>query len=134
MIKNLKIKDPIFGYILVEDDDLYTVINSAMFHRLQDIVQTSYQSVYPSATHNRFTHSLGVYYLGQIAVKKLEKDILNQKLCKKNEVRKLTKTFVLACLMHDIGHSPFSHTGECQVFLKILPPIFVNSLYLQFLL
>lgn len=112
MIKNLKIKDPIFGYILVEDDDLYTVINSAMFHRLQDIVQTSYQSVYPSATHNRFTHSLGVYYLGQIAVKKLEKDILNQKLCKKNEVRKLTKTFVLACLMHDIGHSPFSHTGE----------------------
>ena len=58
MIKPLKIKDPIFGYIPVEDDDLYTVINSAMFHRLQDIIQTSYQSVYPSATHNRFTHSL----------------------------------------------------------------------------
>ena len=112
MIKPLKIKDPIFGYIPVEDDDLYTVINSAMFHRLQDVIQTSYQSVYPSATHNRFTHSLGVYYLGQIAVRKLEKDILEHNLCNKKDIKKLTKTFILSCLMHDIGHSPFSHTGE----------------------
>lgn len=112
MIKPLKIKDPIFGYISVDDDALYTVINSAMFHRLQDIIQTSYQSVYPSATHNRFTHSLGVYHLGRIAVVKLSRDILNQKLCKDEELKRLSKTFVLACLMHDIGHSPFSHTGE----------------------
>lgn len=112
MMKTLKIKDPIFGYIIIEDDDLCTVINSAMFHRLQDVIQTSYQSVYPSATHNRFTHSLGVYHLGKIAVAKLVKDILAQDLCSKEEVDKLEKTFILACLMHDIGHSPFSHTGE----------------------
>lgn len=112
MIKPLKIKDPIFGYIPVEDDDLYTVINSTMFHRLQDIIQTSYQSVYPSATHNRFTHSLGVYHLGRVAVAKLSKDILAQNLCEKKKLDKLKKTFTLACLMHDIGHSPFSHTGE----------------------
>lgn len=112
MIKTLKIKDPIFGYIPVSDNDLYTVINSAMFHRLQDIIQTSYQSVYPSATHNRFTHSLGVYHLGQIAVAKLQSDILKQELADEDCLKKLSKTFVLACLMHDIGHSPFSHTGE----------------------
>ncbi len=112
MIKPLKIKDPIFGYISVEDVDVYTVLNSAMFHRLQDVIQTSYQSVYPSATHNRFTHSLGVYHLGQMAAAKLTNDILIQKLCTNKEVDELTKTFILACLMHDIGHSPFSHTGE----------------------
>ena len=112
MNKPLKIKDPIFGYISVTDDDLCTVINSAMFHRLQDIVQTSYQSVYPSATHNRFTHSLGVYHLGQIAAAKLAKDILAQKLAGKKRLQKLSTAFILACLMHDIGHSPFSHTGE----------------------
>lgn len=111
-MKLLKIKDPIFGYISVDDSDLYIVINSAMFHRLQDVIQTSYQSVYPSATHNRFTHSIGVYHLGRIAATKLSKDILAQNLCKTKCLEKLTKTFILACLMHDIGHSPFSHTGE----------------------
>jgi hypothetical protein len=111
-MKTLKIKDPIFGYISIDDDDLCTVINSAMFHRLQDIIQTSYQSVYPSATHNRFTHSLGVYHLGKIAVEKLVQDIFAQNLCSIEELKNLKKTFILACLMHDIGHSPFSHTGE----------------------
>ena len=112
MIKPLKIKDPIFGYIPIVDTDLYSVINSAMFHRLQDVVQTSYQSVYPSATHNRFTHSLGVYFLGSIAVEKLSQDVLNQKLLEKESLERIRKAFILACLMHDIGHSPFSHTGE----------------------
>lgn len=112
MVKTLKIKDPIFGYISVEDQDLYSVINSAMFQRLRDIVQTSYPSVYPSAVHNRFTHSLGVYHLGKIAQASLISDATKQKLAQKEKLENLGKTFLLACLMHDIGHSPFSHTGE----------------------
>lgn len=112
MVKTLKIKDPIFEYISVEDQDLYSVINSAMFQRLRDIVQTSYPSVYPSAVHNRFTHSLGVYHLGKIAQARLISDATKQKLAQKEKLENLGKTFLLACLMHDIGHSPFSHTGE----------------------
>jgi len=112
MKKPLKNKDPIFGYILINDEKLFSIINSALFHRLQDIIQTSYPSLYPSAVHNRFTHSLGVYYLGQIAVSKLEKDIIKHKLLSKQKLEKISKTFLLACLLHDIGHSPFSHTGE----------------------
>ena len=112
MSKLLKIKDPVFGYIEITDDDLNAVINSAMFQRLRDIVQTSYSSVYPSAVHNRFTHSLGVYYLGKIAQSCLSRDIKRQHLATAENVDKYGKTFLLACLMHDIGHSPFSHTGE----------------------
>lgn len=119
MIRPLKIKDPIFGYIPVDDDDLYAVINSAMFHRLQDIIQTSYSSVYPSAVHNRFTHSLGVYYLGRIAAEKISADIINQQLTSEEELKSIKKSFILACLMHDIGHSPFSHTGEKFYFQYI---------------
>lgn len=112
MNKPLKIKDSVFGYITVDDDDIYTVVNSSMFHRLQDIIQTSYTSVYPSAVHNRFVHSLGVYFLGGISAEKLSSDIERLKLLNPSEIQKLRKTFILACLMHDIGHSPFSHTGE----------------------
>ena len=112
MKKFIKIKDPIFGYIIIEDKNLFPIIDSAMFHRLHDIIQTSYPSVYPSAAHTRFTHSLGVYHLGKIAVKKLIIDILNQKLAKRKDLEILSCSFLLACLLHDIGHSPFSHTGE----------------------
>ena len=112
MNKVLKIKDSVFGYIPIDDDDVYFVLNSAMFHRLQDIIQTSYTSVYPSAVHDRFIHSLGVYYLGKIAAEKLKKNIINNQLVDESEIDKLCKAFILACLMHDSGHSPFSHTGE----------------------
>ena len=112
MSKPLKIKDPIFGYIEIEDENFIAVVNSAMFQRLRDIVQTSYPSVYPFAVHNRFTHSLGVYYLGKIAQKSLSKDIKRLDLAAERSIDDLSKTFLLACLMHDLGHSPFSHTGE----------------------
>lgn len=106
----VKIKDPIYGYIEIEEDnDVKTIINSVLFHRLENVIQTSYSSVYPSSVHNRFIHSIGVYYLGSLAIKGIEKncnDEINQ------ELSKYERTFKLACLLHDLGHSPFSHTGE----------------------
>ena len=106
----VKIKDPIYGYIeIADDDDVKTIINSALFHRLENIIQTSYTAVYPSSVHNRFIHSVGVYYLGTLAVDGIKKNC-DEEI--KNEVEKYEKTFKLACLLHDLGHSPFSHTGE----------------------
>ena len=54
-----RIKDPIYGYIEIPDF-VQKIIDTSVFQRLRDIVQTSYMSLYPSATHNRFAHSIGV--------------------------------------------------------------------------
>lgn len=102
-----KIRDPIYGYITIEDYYL-DIINSINFQRLRNIIQTSYTSVYPSALHNRFTHSLGVFWLGKLVFKSLRSnsnDVFAE--IDTETIDNIEKTFVTACLCHDIGHSPF---------------------------
>lgn len=69
------IKDPLYGYINLPYEILH-VVDTPVFQRLRDIVQTSYTSLYPSAVHSRFTHSLGVYHLGTLASRYLRSDSL----------------------------------------------------------
>lgn len=107
-----QIKDPIYGYINIEDDFI-SVIDTPEYQRLRNVIQTSYQALYPSALHNRFTHSIGVFHLGKRAFTSfrinVEKDFPGLFSGNWDEIQ---RTFLLACLLHDIGHSPFSHTGE----------------------
>lgn len=114
-----RIKDPLYGYIEI-DDEYESILDSVYFQRLRNVIQTSYTSVYPSSLHNRFAHSLGVYQLGKLAFDSLmnnSDDLLNNKTNKtKSKYKKIRDVFVLACLCHDLGHSPFSHTGE--IFYK----------------
>lgn len=114
MNKEKIFRDPIYGYISIPEIYCKEFIDTSIFQRLRRIEQTSMRVLYPTAHHDRFAHSIGVYYLGKLAFSYLknnserffESSINNDDWeCYKN-------TFEIACLMHDCGHSPFSHTFE----------------------
>ena len=108
-----KFRDSVYGYIKIPSEIVHSIIDTAAFQRLRNIRQTSYEPLYPGALHNRFVHSLGVYHLGKIAFSALRKSVeSDQKLTKIINWDRYEYLFTLACLLHDIGHSPFSHTGE----------------------
>lgn len=104
-------KDPIYGYISIPKAIVSKIIDTPEFQRLRYIKQTSYLPVYSAALHNRFVHSLGVYFLGTLASEALfknSKDVLDEYSIDP----KIKEIFQLACLLHDVGHAPFSHSGE----------------------
>jgi len=112
-------KDPIYGYVQIPNDDVRYIIDTAEFQRLKRITQTSYSSLYPSSVHSRFAHSMGVYYLGSIAGKSLTSEIDKKFPNIIDSWDNINNIFLLSCLLHDIGHSPFSHTGE-RFFLNVI--------------
>lgn len=107
-----KIKDPVYGYLTIPSQYIRDVIDTPIFQRLRRVIQTSYSPLYASALHNRFSHSLGVFYLGNIVAKRLAKVIGRKKYLSTQVVDEYAATYKIACLLHDIGHAPFSHTGE----------------------
>lgn len=107
-----QIKDPIYGYIHIPKEYMDEIIDTPNFQRLRRVIQTSYTPLYSSAVHNRFVHSLGVYHLGQKAANVLKKELISARIYKEADLDNIIRTFTLACLLHDVGHAPFSHTGE----------------------
>lgn len=109
---NKKIKDPVYGYISIPSQYIENIIDTSVFQRLRRVIQTSYSPLYSSALHNRFVHSIGVLYLGSIAARQLNSVIVQKKYLSENIAEKYADTYRLSCLLHDVGHAPFSHTGE----------------------
>ncbi len=109
------IKDIVHGYIEFEQEYI-DIINTPQFQRLRNIRQTSYNSLYPSSLHDRFSHSLGVYAYGKYAfsnfVKNVKTDFASDPSLAKIDWERKENIFLRACLLHDVGHAPFSHTGE----------------------
>ena len=94
------IKDPVHGYVEVEDFAL-ALLDSPALQRLRYIRQLGFSYlVYPGANHTRFEHALGTMYLADVA-------------CRKFMFPDEDRTLVAAsALLHDIGHGPFSHASE----------------------
>lgn len=107
-LKIKSIKDTIHGYIRIEEP-FWKIIDTAEFQRLKWVEQTSYRVLYPSARHDRFIHSIGVYHLGQKAITGFIKN------CNHDDskvIKEFRNSFLLGCILHDLGHAPFSHTCE----------------------
>lgn len=102
MSSKIILKDPLYKQILLSERHK-NIIDTKEFQRLRYIKQTSFSDyVYPSANHTRFSHSLGAHHL--------MKKVLDNGLMKIPDKKK--ENLVLAALLHDIGHGPFSHIWE----------------------
>ena len=105
-------KDPVHGYISVRKDWCTDFIDTPVFQRLRYIEQTSMRPLYPAAHHDRFVHSLGVFHLGQRIYANILKNTRDGELSNLLKQDRFQNTFLIACLMHDCGHAPFSHPLE----------------------
>lgn len=100
------LRDPIHGYIHVDLQVIWDCINAKEMQRLRRIHQLGGDfQVYHTAEHSRFSHSLGVYEIVRRMVHEI--DQLNEVL---SDYEKAVT--MLAGLLHDIGHGPFSHAFE----------------------
>lgn len=115
---SFEIRDPIHGFIRLDDWER-DIVNHPVFQRLRRIKQLAWTDmVYPGATHTRFEHSLGVMHVATRMFKRVitssrNLDILKSELNYTDDglKRELVK-IRLAGLLHDVGHSPFSHSAE----------------------
>ena len=107
MTNKLKIiNDPVHGFIKIPHEILFDVIEHPYFQRLRRISQTGLLNlIFPGATHTRFHHALGAMHLMFTALETLK--LKGISISKEEE-----KSAMLAILMHDIGHGPFSHALE----------------------
>ena len=100
------INDPVFGFLSIPNDLVYDVLQHPYVQRLNRIRQLGLSYlVYPGAMHSRFGHSLGAMHLMQEAIRSLRlKDVA---ITEEEETAAM-----IAILLHDIGHGPFSHVLE----------------------
>jgi hypothetical protein len=105
------IRDIVHGYIPIQEKDL-EIIDTAIFQRLRRIKQGYVQTVYPCANHTRFEHSLGVMFLGTKVIEQIKDQLITDLHVEPQRFETLYNTVRYACLLHDVGHAPFSHLGE----------------------
>jgi len=118
------VNDPVYGFINIPSEKIFDIIEHRYFQRLRRIKQlglTDY--VYPGAVHTRFQHTLGAVHLLNSAIQILR--LKNVDISTEEE-----EAVMLAILMHDIGHGPFSHTLE-NVIVENLTHEQMSMLYMQ---
>lgn len=109
-MKSLKtFNDPIYGFITIDDELIFRLLEHPSFQRLRRISQLGLTNlVYSGANHSRFQHALGAMNLMKSAISVLRSKGIEIS----NEDEQAAK---IAILLHDIGHGPFSHALESTI-------------------
>lgn len=122
--------DPVYGFITIPNRIVFDIIEHPKFQRLRRIKQLGLTHlIYPGALHTRFHHSMGAMFLMNEAIQVLRSkniDISDQE----------AEGAMIAILMHDIGHGPYSHTLEHSIVSEInheeLSMLFIQCLNEEF--
>jgi len=107
------INDPVYGFIKIPSELVYDLIAHPVFQRLRRIKQlglTHY--VYPGAMHTRFQHAIGAAHLMDLAIQDI-------RLKGMEITEEESEAALIAILLHDIGHGPFSHALEESIIEKL---------------
>jgi HD superfamily phosphohydrolase len=118
--------DPVYGFITTPFESILSTIDHPYFQRLRRIKQLGLtHMVYPGALHTRFHHAMGCTHLMRQAIETLRNN--------GHEITELeAEGVLLAILLHDIGHGPFSHALEHSIVKGMhheeLSLIFMNQL------
>jgi len=107
------LNDPIYGFISIKSKLIFDIIEHPYFQRLRRISQMGLSNfVYQGAHHTRFEHALGAMHLMQKAINVLKSKFIE--ISKEEE-----EALLIAILLHDIGHGPFSHTLEHSLVMDV---------------
>jgi HD superfamily phosphohydrolase len=123
------INDPVFGFINLQSELVFDLIEHPYMQRLRRIKQLGLSYlVYPGANHSRFEHALGASHLMRQAISVLR---LKGHQISDEEADAVT----IAILLHDIGHAPFSHVLEntlVEIPHETISLLMMNELNRQF--
>lgn len=130
MNKKKIINDPVYGFISIPTDLIFDLIEHPYFQRLRYIKQLGLTHlVYPGALHTRFHHALGAMHLMGMAIETLRNK--DHEISDEEE-----EAVIVAILLHDIGHGPFSHALEESIIENIshedISSMLMNRLNVQF--
>ena len=103
------VNDPVYGFVAIPTELIFDLIEHPFFQRLRHIKQLGLtHMVYPGALHTRFQHSLGAMHLMEKAINELR--------FKGHEITDdEAEGTLIAVLLHDIGHGPYSHALEHSI-------------------
>ncbi|MGQ8336098.1 HD domain-containing protein [Sunxiuqinia sp. A32] len=118
------INDPVFGFITIQSEFIFDLIEHPYFQRLRRIKQLGLSCiVFPGANHTRFEHAVGAAYLMRSTISNLQ---LKDVEISEEEAEAVTA----AILLHDIGHGPFSHVLE-HTIVDNIPHEIVSTLLME---
>lgn len=123
------INDPVFGFINIQSELVFDLIEHPWFQRLRHIKQLGLSHlVFPGANHSRFEHALGATHLMRQAISAL-------RLKGHSITHEEAEAVTVAILLHDIGHAPFSHVLEntlVDISHEAISLLMMNELNKQF--